>query len=474
VYASHYVPDSTGFSSYTELVYPTPYFDYTDTYVWSGVLPTTDNTKSFCETALEPDTKLLSAHPQYPQPTGGKPDLSAPGGTDYTLIWMTPSKDPDHSFFLTAFPTISAFASCIPSPTTPPETPTRITTVLYITLTSTAYTTISGVPIIHTENTVSGFESSSSPPLKTVKPPATSTPQISKTPAKVIIESTVSGFEQYPPPVVTKPNIMYPGPQPPESTAESVHTENSVTGGFDEPSAGPGADESVGPRPSGNVRPGAAPTLTRAAQNQGSAPSLAPQGPAQTQTPGLADVILNVLTNPAVVSAVRAAGSSEGAPAAANTASTPIFTRIRTTIGGAETVVPGYVLPGGATATVGQTVTVNGAATVLAAPSTPVFTVIPTTVAGVVTSVPVYVLPDGRTATLGQTVTIKGSTTVLATPTASGVGNPGVGGPAKTSAGGGGVASNTPLQGGGGKVDVRWGTNLAAVGIIGFEMAGLW
>lgn len=475
VYASHYVPDSTGFKSYTELVYPTPYFDYTDSYAWSGVLPTADNTKTSCETALAPDTKVLSEHPQYPQPTGGRPNLSAPGGTDYTLIWVAPSKDPDHSFFRTAFPTISAFASCTPSPTTPPDTPSRITTVLYITETSTAHTTLSQVPIIHTEITVSGFESTS-----TVRVTA---------PALVIIESSVTGFESQsyaaPAPTVHLENSVTGGFDEPSAApgsyldpASTVHLENSVTGGFDEPSRG------AGPRPAG-------PTLTRGAVQDG-VPSSVP-GDRPAQAPGVADILLNVLTNSAFMSAVRAAGSQSAAAAFAsavsaagggspsnaasnaNPAPTPIFTGIQTTIAGKQTVVPGYILPGGSTATVGQTVTINGATTVLTAPSTPVLTTVPTTVAGVVMSVPVYVLPDGRTATVGQTVTVRGSTTVLASPTPSrsGVaGDQGFRGPEKTSAGAAASSSTSP-NGGVRKVDGRWGAILAVVGVVGISLGGM-
>ena len=94
-----------------------------------------------------------------------------------------------------------------------------------------------------------------------------------------------------------------------------------------------------------------------------------------------------------------------------------MYTLIKTVVNSQTTQVPVFIVPGvSEPATLGQTVTVNGQATVLAPPPA-LFTTVSTTVDGVATEVPVYVIGGSTTASLGQTVTLDGTVSVLSTPT---------------------------------------------------------
>jgi hypothetical protein len=97
-----------------------------------------------------------------------------------------------------------------------------------------------------------------------------------------------------------------------------------------------------------------------------------------------------------------------------------IFTTVSTTVDGVATKVPVYVISGSSTALLGQTVTIDGTVSVLSTPTSQpkaVFTTVSTTVDGAVTEVPVYVFDGSSTASLGQTVTLDGTVSVLSTPT---------------------------------------------------------
>ncbi|KAF2792268.1 hypothetical protein K505DRAFT_418574 [Melanomma pulvis-pyrius CBS 109.77] len=95
---------------------------------------------------------------------------------------------------------------------------------------------------------------------------------------------------------------------------------------------------------------------------------------------------------------------------------TPILTFVPTVINGQTTTVPAYIVPGSpGTATIGQTITFNGHATILEPPP-PIFTLVPTIINGVATSVSIYIISGSITATIGQTVILDGQSTVLSPP----------------------------------------------------------
>ncbi|KAF2280772.1 uncharacterized protein EI97DRAFT_463223 [Westerdykella ornata] len=135
-------------------------------------------------------------------------------------------------------------------------------------------------------------------------------------------------------------------------------------------------------------------------------------------------------------------GGSIGAPGTPNgalqgdqqdwPAPSPVFTYVPTVIDGRTTSVPAYIMPGSSsTATIGQTVAVNGETTVLEIPSA-IFTSVPVRIGPAPTSSPAYIISGSITATIGQTVTIGGTTTVLSIPTDSGGNDGRVGRPEET------------------------------------------
>lgn len=91
------------------------------------------------------------------------------------------------------------------------------------------------------------------------------------------------------------------------------------------------------------------------------------------------------------------------------------FSVAPTVINGETTSAPVFIIDGTSTASVGQTVTFNGRSTVLSAPSA-VFTMLPTTISGQATSTPVYIIGGAAIATIGQAVTVNGLPTVLSPP----------------------------------------------------------
>lgn len=86
-----------------------------------------------------------------------------------------------------------------------------------------------------------------------------------------------------------------------------------------------------------------------------------------------------------------------------------------TVINGETTSAPIFIIDGSITASNGQTVTFNGRSTVLSVPSA-VFTMLPTTINGQTTSTPGYIISGAAVATIGQTVTVNGISTVLSPP----------------------------------------------------------
>lgn len=387
VYASHFLTGNDGFRTFTQLAYPTPYVDYATEYNWQGVLPTADKTgNTFCDTATALNTAVLPSYTAYPQPPAGRPDPADRIGLGYTLLWVTQSKEFDISFLSSSFPAVSAFAFCTPTPFPVPPALSPITTVKLLTATETTYTNFPSAPIQHTESSASGFESST----KSIKPstsPSTHTSSGDQptAPAAVRTEKSVSGFEDYT--TTLKPNLQNPGNpngpgyQPPST--KTVRIEQSASG-FNPPSATGG-----GGGGGGGSQPTARPNNERPVSGQ--------------------DAVQNGRTT---------------APAAAEAVSGISTIAVLTTVSGTPTAVIGFVLPNGKTGMVGQTVTVEGKTTVLggwgsgpaAVAQTAVPTVLETTVDNVRTSMTAWMLPGGSTASVGQTVTIAGSKTVLGTP----------------------------------------------------------
>lgn len=349
------IPQSDGLTSWLPLTYPTPYFDYSTEYRWQGVLRTHDKASSpACATVTpKPANVPLLLHPEYPQPKGEfRPGKIDLFGNEHKPLWAPVKDEPDKLFFDAAFPMESAFSFCESIPAASPL-PTQYEAPKFVTDYTTVYTSPETVGVIIIQPSASGWEITS-----------TSEKCCSKSMQIPHLESSQPGFD-------TKKQT--PTSKPPPgivTTSAAIHIEISASG--------------FGTRPSIN------PPQAQHTEE--------PEAPSKSKPPNV--VTLYPSLPPAVAVAVP----------------TPVFTSISTDIDGQPTTIPAYILPGsGETATIGQSVTINGQPTILAMPPT-WFTMVPTAMNGIAMSVPVYIISGTGTATLGQTVTIDGKPTVLAVP----------------------------------------------------------
>ncbi|KAF2184968.1 hypothetical protein K469DRAFT_688198 [Zopfia rhizophila CBS 207.26] len=420
---------SDGEKIYSILTYPTPYVDYSTEYHWLGTLPTHDKSYDLvCATAHpSPSNIPLYQHPEYNQPKlAPHPDEEDPSGTSHTLVWLPIAQEPDASFFQAAFPSESAFFACTSLP--PSLVPvTGITTAKFITESRTVYSVPVTQPAPHTENSVTGFEPPSTRPTVSI--------------GVIRIQSSAPGLET---------TVLGGGGK---SVTVGLHLESSVSG----------------------FKPGPQ------AQQTGR-----PEQPTGNRELSLPEILIGIIAgNPAIFSSGIAAqqathtpnpgnpgNQANPTPAAAVGVPTPAFTLVSTVVNGQSTTIPAYILPGSSeTATIGQTITLNGTPTILSLPST-FFTMIPTTINGIATSVPAYIINATSTATIGQTVTINGIPTVLIAPSQSVLSEGGLtgtsvggGGPQATGAGGGGNGEGVAAG-----IGVSWWGIIAAfiMGIVGW------
>ncbi|KAF2259182.1 hypothetical protein CC78DRAFT_621259 [Lojkania enalia] len=339
------------------LTYPTPYVDYSTEYHWQGVLPTYD--KGFnpvCATAIPDLANVpLYSHPRYPQLEGAlEPDRKDPYGEQHVPIWVPLKEEPDSAFFKSAFSSESAFSYCSSS-AWDILIPTQYEAASFITETTITWITVSVVPtagIPHVESSATGFEPRSSDRILT--------------PDRPHVESSVPGFE------TTESVDEVNGRPTPSGMASSTVQIKSTASGF----TGNGAAQQSDPPDNHPAIPGDFLTPTY----------VPPSGP-----PLMPDDNFN--------------------------APTPTFTLIPLTINNQPTTIPAYIVPDtGSTATIGQTVTLNGIATILTAPAA-FFTITLTTSNSITISTPIYIISGTSTASLGQTVTLSPSLiTVLSPP----------------------------------------------------------
>ncbi|ORY11398.1 hypothetical protein BCR34DRAFT_587906 [Clohesyomyces aquaticus] len=358
---------------YSRIAYPTPYLDYAWEYNWQGVLQT--HNKEFvpaCATAAPPELSnvpLSREHPDYPQPKGPlSPGKTDPFGNGWVPIWAPYKDEPDAIFFQAAFPSESAFSYCESASHTDPLL-TEYTTAKYVTQTLVVSGNFTATPV---------FTFVSAPGLALPTATGFSDTRVND-PDNVGVQKTVTGFETTPP-WGGKGQTLIP-------SSAAAHLESSVPNLL-----GPGNPQA----------------------HQTDTPE-----PGSENPPNIGDVIASAIKNNVGIfsSGIQAQQTKPGAPAQFAVAPTPTFTIITTYANGQPTTMPAFILPGGATATIGQSVTINGQATVLSAPP-PIFTSVITTINGVATVIPAYIIGGTSTATLGQTVVINGQTTVLTAPTA--------------------------------------------------------
>lgn len=352
---------SDGNIFFSHHAYPTPYLDYSTEYHWEGVLPT--HNKEFspvCATATaEAANAILPKHPEYPQPKEVFPSTEDPLGAEHIPLWVSVADEPDKDFFDVAFPSESAFTYCKSQSGKPPVT-TQFSAPKFLYETTTIYTEPWSKGFVHDESTATGFDEQTT----------TRTRHISfKSPH---LESTADGWEETP--AETPTGV-------PDSQPQIPHFQSTATG-FEPPDAHQTAN------PPADI-PNAIASIINNNPGIFTPPANRP----------------NTVARPAVATP---------APAPANP--TPRFTLVPTVVGGQTTTVPAFILPDSdAVATIGQEVTINGQATVLAAPPA-VFTEVPTTINGVPTMSPAFIISGTSTASIGQTVTLNGQPTVLAVP----------------------------------------------------------
>jgi hypothetical protein len=356
------VLQSDGWTTWSEFTYPTPFLDYSTEYQWKGVLQTLDKASNpSCQTAApEPANVPLHDHPVYPQPTGdvspGKDDLY---GYFHVPLYVSLKDQPDKLFFDVAFPAESAFSYCgsIPASAT---IPVQFEAPKFVTASTTVWTTPVSEGIVIVQPTATGWEM---PTNSWVIPDI---PHIQPSASNWNDGTTQSGNA---------------GP----TSLATAHNENTVSG-FAQST--PGAQQSKGSGPSKIV-----------------------------------EIIESVINNDPVVSSTSQSqldsitGNAAITPTeTVITGRTPVFTFIPTVFDGQSTLIPAFILPWSvATATVGQTVTLNGQPTVLVAPQA-LFIMLPMTVDGTASFVPAYIISGTSTATLGETLTLDGQETVLAAP----------------------------------------------------------
>jgi hypothetical protein len=374
------ITESGGSISMKAFTYPTPYIDYLSEYHWNGVLQT--HNKEFepvCTTSNQEFANVpLAKHPEYPQlsevPTPGENDSL---GNQHRPLWVPIQDERNKTFFDYVFPSESAFLLCKSALATTPL-PSQFSAPKFVTVYTTIYTTPQTADAPDVQPTATGWEE-------------TSLPCCRHTPAIPHIQSTASGFEGGSGSVTRKPAVG------PSVSSKVVHEESTTTGFGGRPPHPPLAQNTANPGSPGNNAP-----------------------------PGLPDILVNVINkNLGLFSS--AIQSQE-----ARTTPTAVFTFVTTILDGRPTTILAFVLPGSsATATIGETVTLNGQATVLSAPET-LFTKIPTMINGVATSVPAYIISGTSTARIGQTVVLDETTAVLSIPTSTVEGGPGPGRPQET------------------------------------------
>lgn len=370
----------------TTFAYPTPWVDYPAAYHWEGILPTTDEKSGqICATSAEELAfGEVTPHPLYPQPTDVIVDKRDPEGSNYVPVWIALQELPEKGWFDQAFPSESAFAYCTSVAGKP--APVDISTAKFVLATNSINTSLERPGIVHQESTATGWEETT-----TTKPPSVFEPSQQR--GSTHIESTA-----------TRPALRESITAGPSSTSIQVPDIPVIVS-----SAVPW-DTRPSAKPSG---PLAHFTSTRGEQQ---APSLGDGGgfPAPTPGSGNGQGQPRPSNTNAITQFVPIVGNPQDRPAP--NPATPIFTFVPTTINGRPTATPVFILPGSSsTASIGQTVTVNGQATILAAP-TAIFAFVPTTINGVATSAPGFIISGTSTATIGQTVTLDGQPTVLEAP----------------------------------------------------------
>ncbi|KAJ4301215.1 hypothetical protein N0V90_003306 [Kalmusia sp. IMI 367209] len=359
----------------TTFAYPTPWVDYPSQYHWEGVLPTHDEKYNpTCATATEELAfGEVTLHPLYPQPTNVFADKKDPEGANYMPLYIALQDLPDKKWFDNAFPSESAFASCESVRGKP--APTDISTAKFVFDTATFITSMEKPGVVHQESTVTWWEDVTT----TEEPPdliGSSIPNArSSTPISTpLITSLARPSTSIPIPDIPRIESTVPLPQqtqrPSRPSVPIVHIPDTSQVVQPAPTNGHGAGQPV-PTPNngngvGQTTPG----------DKGAQPALTP----------------------------------------APTLTTPVFTFVPTFVDGQPTAVPVFILPDSSqTATIGQTVTVNGQTTVLTAP-TAIFAIVPTKINDVATSTPAFIISGTSTASIGQTVTLDGQPTVLAAP----------------------------------------------------------
>lgn len=353
------IPQSDGVTFWSRFTYPTPYIDYSTEYHWQGVLQTHDKAfNPICETAIPVTANVpLRLHPEYPRPKGElSPGKIDPYGTESKPLWVPVKDEPDKSFFDVAFPSESAFSYCesIPAST---SIPTQYAAPKFITEYTTVYTSPSTAGVVIIQPSATGWE-------ETSRKCCAATPDIPR------IMSSEEGWGLT--------SLLS------TSITSLVNRIESTVTGLDP--GDPGAQQTKSP---GN--------------------------PSNNKPPSIPDIIVSVINNNPGIFTPGNSGIPAGL-AVPQVTPTPTFTFVPTIINGQSTTIPAFVLPGGVkTASIGETVTLNGQVTVLTAPPT-FFTMVPTIINGMTNSIPAYIVSGTSTASLGQTLIIEGHLTVLSAP----------------------------------------------------------
>ncbi|KAF2749341.1 hypothetical protein M011DRAFT_304819 [Sporormia fimetaria CBS 119925] len=297
---------SDGYFSWSRLAYPTAYTDYASEYSWYGTLQTVDKFGEACVTATpDPQYAVLREHPEYPQPLDWPPPKEDTNGTAHVPLWVSVNDEPDKLWFDYNFPSESAFANC-KSVAPSIELPTVYPAPEYITVTTTVTITRGTEGIVIIQPSETGWETSD---------------YLVPTPGPPNVPSSIAP----------------PGSAPPIYSISPVkeRLEQTADGLDDRPT--PPLAQQTGP----------------------------PQPAEQNEPPSLPDYLLSIIQeNPGIFSSARAREQANQQATASDLPGAQ-YTMISTTVNGTPTSLPGYIIGGTSTATIGQTVVIDGTTTVL-------------------------------------------------------------------------------------------------------------
>lgn len=397
------------------LAYPTPWLDYPAQYHWQGVLPTHDDENSpTCTTATEElIIGELYSHPEYPQPTEVVSPAEDVSGKNHVPLWVPLRETSDKSWFDAAFTSESAFAHCSSVAGKPAPTGEYYAAKYVFETQITTVTTISTADSGHVESSTTGFEE----PERITRTRSVS----SRTPHDERTEDWYEETETGTPPIYTQVTAHV------EASTSAFEDMSRVTLGGSRPTRTGGQFVTGGGPPSDVPEKGDHNRLPDSSKPI-AVPAAVPAKPTPVFTVVPTIVNNRPTWTPAYIMPDTSATATLGQLVALNgipivlAAPAAAYLWVPTTINGHSTSTPIFLISGTSTATIGQTIALSGPqgprTTVLAAPHAPsaVYTLIPTYVNGAWTSLPGYIISGSLTATLGQTVTIDGTPTVLTAP----------------------------------------------------------